>query len=92
MNQLIVIFELKKEGSARTNEFRDRIREYGKFAFLTTSSCLIWTDASASSVRDYLKLGLSSGDKLFVSKVSAPAAWLTSISQEVTDYIHKNLK
>lgn len=92
MNQLIIIFELNSDDSTRTNEFRDRIREYGMFAFLTTSSCLIWTDESASSVRDYLKLGLRTGDKLFVSKVSAPAAWLTSISQEVTDYIQKNLK
>lgn len=92
MNQLIIIFELKDQDLTLTTEFRDRIRKYKKFAFLTTHTCIIWTDETASSVRDYLKLGIRSGDKLFVSNISAPAAWLTSVSQEVTDYIHKNLK
>ena len=92
MNQLIIIFELNNLDSNRTIEFKNRIRQYKKFAFLTNNSCIIWTDNTPSSVRDYLKQGLRAGDKLFVSKVSAPAAWLTSINQEVTDFIHKNLK
>jgi hypothetical protein len=92
MNQLIIIFEFKEQDSNRTIELKNRIRKYKSFAFLTNNSCAIWTDKTASNVRDYLKSGLRSGDKLFVSSISAPAAWLTSISQEVTDYIHKNLK
>ena len=92
MNQFIIIFELKEEKSNKRVEVRDRIRELKKFAFLTKYSCLVWTDKSPSEVRDFIKQNLNSGDIIFVSKVSSPAAWLNSVGQDVTDYIQKNLK
>jgi len=92
MNQLIIVFEFKNETSEKANHFRDMIREYGKFAFVTKRACLIWTDQSPANVRDNLKTHLDSGGKIYVGITAAPSAWLTSVGQEVTDYIKKNLK
>lgn len=92
MNQLIIIFEFLPENNQKQIPFKDMIRKYGKFAFVTSNACIIWTDDTAAMVRDNLKTGLGLGDKIFVGGTSAPAAWLTSVGQEVTDYIQKNLK
>lgn len=92
MNQLIIIFEFEEPDSERTIELRNRIREYKSFAFLTNNSCLIWAEDTAANVRDNLKIGFKPKDRIFVSVVSAPAAWLTSLGQDVTDYIQKKLK
>ncbi len=92
MNQLIVIYEQKEKDSNSLNDFILRIKGYKYYAFPTKNSCIIWTENSVVSVRDHLNTFLKSGDKLFVSKVSAPAAWLNSVSQDTTDYIKSNLK
>jgi hypothetical protein len=62
------------------------------FAFITNNPCIIWTEETAVMVRDKLKSGLTAGDKLYVGKTNAPAAWLSSISEEVTNYLQQNLK
>lgn len=92
MRQLIIIFEFQQSNSYKLNSFKDLIRRYTRFAFLTNDSCIVWTDDTPAVVRDKLKNGLGPGDKIFVGIVSAPAAWVTSIPQEVTDYLQKNLK
>lgn len=92
MRQIIIIFEFQRLSSFRVAPFKDMIRKYGSYAFVTNNSCVVWTNATTVSVRDYLMTGIGSGDKLFVSEISAPAAWTNSISKEVSDYIIKNLK
>ncbi|MEN9442562.1 MAG: hypothetical protein RLZ33_2639 [Bacteroidota bacterium] len=92
MNQLIIVFEFKNPTIEKKNVLRDKIREYGKYAFLMDNACIIWTDQTAVSVRDNLNKNLVSGDKIYVGGTSAPAAWLTSFSQEVTDYLKANLE
>lgn len=92
MRQLIVIFEFKDSNLSRLATFKDMLRKYGSYAFITSGSCIIWTNDTAATVRDNLKLGIIVGDKIFVGEVKAPAAWVTSVSQEVTDYLQKNLK
>lgn len=92
MNQLIVIFEFADSNLSLVAPFKDMIRKYGSYAFITNNSCVIWTNDSAATVRDSLKLGIRTGDKIFVGSISAPAAWVTSVAQEVTDYLQKNLK
>lgn len=92
MRQIIIVFEFQALSAFRVAPFKDMIRKYGSYAFVTNNSCIIWTDATTVSVRDYLMAGINSGDKLFVSEVSAPAAWTNSIAKEVSDYIIKNLK
>ncbi|GGG30050.1 hypothetical protein GCM10011344_33690 [Dokdonia pacifica] len=92
MNQLIIVFEFKNPTLEKKNTLRNEIREYGKFAFLMDNACIIWTEETAANVRDNLKKNLISGDKIYVGTTSAPSAWLTSFSQDVTDYLKKNLK
>lgn len=92
MKQLIVIFEFKASNLSRLASFKDMLRKYNGYAFVTAGSCIIWTNDTAVMVRDNLKTGIGVGDKIFVGEVKAPAAWVTSVSQEVTDYLQKNLK
>jgi len=92
MIQLVIIFEFLPENIQKQLPFKDMIRKFGKFAFVTDNSCIIWTDDNAAMVRDKLKPGLGVGDKLFVGGTSAPAAWVIEIGQQVTDYLQKNLK
>lgn len=92
MRQLIIIFEFKPDNIVKQIPFKDKIRKYGKFAFISNNACIIWTDDTAAMVRDNLREGLGIEDRLFVGGTSAPAAWLTSVGQEVTDYLQKNLK
>jgi hypothetical protein len=92
MNQLIIIFEFVEETPEKINSFRDRIRGFGMYAFVSQRACLVWTEQTAANVRDNLKAHLSTTDKLYVGTTSAPSAWLTSVGQDVTDYIKKNLK
>lgn len=92
MNQLIIIYEFSPENQHKLLPFKDMIRRYEKFAFVSNNACIIWTDLTAVLVRDNLKTALDTTDKLYVGTTSAPAAWLTSVGQEVTDYLHNNLK
>ena len=92
MNQLIVIFELKDSNFYRIASLKDMLRKYNGYAFISSGACIIWTNDTASIVRDKLKNLIGSGDKLFVGEVSGPAAWVPSIAQEVTDYLKKHLK
>jgi hypothetical protein len=92
MNQIIIIYEFQNENTEKVISFKKMIREYGSYAFITQNSCMIWTTATVVNVRDYLISGMNIGDKLFVSIVSAPAAWSGGINQEVANYIIKNLK
>jgi hypothetical protein len=92
MSQLIIIFEFKNPTLEKKNTLKNEIREYKKFAFLMDNACIIWTEDSAATVRDNLKKNLVFGDKIYVGETSAPAAWLTSFSEEVTNYLKANLK
>lgn len=93
MRQLIVIFEFKDSNDlSKLIAFKDILRKYGSYAFVTGGSCIIWTEDTAVMVRDNIKSGIGLGDKIFVGEIKAPAAWVTSVSQEVTDYLQKNLK
>ena len=92
MKQLIIIFEFQQANSSKLLPFRDLLRKYSNYAFLTTNSCIIWTSDAPATVRDNLKSGVGTDDKLFVGVITAPAAWTLSIGQVVTDYVRKNLK
>ena len=92
MNQLIIIFEFLNENFEKTVTFKKMLRDYGSFAFITSNSCLIWTESSVVNVRDYLMTGMNVGDKLFISDISAPAAWSGGLNKEVATYIINNLK
>lgn len=92
MRQLIIVFEFQASNQHKALSLKELIRQYGKYAFITNNSCIIWTNDTDVIVRDHLKSALGLGDKIFVGKIGAPAAWVTSIPQEVTDYLKENLK
>jgi hypothetical protein len=92
MRQIVIIFEFQTINILKINPFKDMIRKYGNYAFVTSGSCVIWTDSTSVQVRDFLLSGLGNGDKLFVAEISAPAAWSTTISKDVAEYVIKNLK
>ncbi len=58
MKQLIVIFEFKEANLAKLALFKDMLRKYGSYAFITNSTCIIWTNDTAVMVRDNLKTGI----------------------------------
>lgn len=91
MRALIVIYEFQNNIINNRRLFEDRIRLYGRYAFLTNNSCIIFTNATVVSVRDYLNEVLNVGDKIYVGETSAPAAW-DSLSNDVSDYVRRNLK
>lgn len=92
MKQFIIIFEFLPSNNYRIEPFKDMLRKLGGFAFTTNNSCIVWANSTAVEIRDSLLPGLGVGDKLYVGETSAPAAWTSSISKEVSDYIIKNLK
>ena len=90
MKQLIIIYELLSSNLNEKTLFENMIRKYDNYAFLSNNACIIWTDTTPVNVRDYLLQGLRNKDKIFVSEISAPAAW-NNISKEVSEYIIKYL-
>jgi hypothetical protein len=92
MKQIIIIFEFQQGNIYKMAPFKDMIRKYGAYAFITNNSCIIWTNATVVNVRDNLMTGLGSGDKLYVGETKSPAAWTNTIGKEVSDYVIKNLK
>ena len=92
MKQFIIIFEFANANDVKIDPFKDMIRSYQKFAFITNNTCIIWTESTAVIIRDFLKAGIGQSDKLFVADISAPAAWTNSVSKQVSEYIIRNLK
>lgn len=92
MKQFIIIFEFANTADPKIIPFKDMIRTYQKFAFVTNNTCIVWTESTAVLIRDYLKTGIGLSDKLFVADISAPAAWTNSVNKQVSEYIIKNLK
>lgn len=94
MKQFIIIFQFQPLSFAKVAPFKDMIRAYGSYAFVSDNSCVIWSNSlttTAVGIRDYLKTGMGSNDKLFVAEISAPAAW-SALETNVSDYLVKNLK
>jgi hypothetical protein len=85
----IIIFELVSENQPN-DEFVASIRSTKVWAKISGTTYLIKTNESATELRDRLKRFLNKNDKLFVSYVAPPAAWL-GYSEEVTKWIKENL-
>lgn len=72
------------------NALIETIEGYKTRAKIQKSVWLIVTSDSATEIGDRLKQYLDENDKLFVAKVSAPAAWL-GCKQSITDWLMKHL-
>ena len=87
----IVTYDLKGETtSERYNQLIELIKEEGVWACLGGSSYLIESMHTAVELRDKYNRVLNRDDMLFVSVVSAPAAW-RGYSQQVTDWIKQKM-
>jgi hypothetical protein len=92
MKQIIIVYDLQFSLINRRKVLEDKIRTYGQYAFVTSNACIIFTTSTVFDVRNNLMIELGIGDKLFVSEVSAPAAWTNSIDKRVSDYLIACLK
>lgn len=89
MNTYIITYDLSDPGQDY-NALIERIEGYGTWAKIQQSVWLIVTSDTATEITDCLKQYLDENDKLFVAKVSAPAAWF-GYQQSVTDWLIKHL-
>ena len=85
----IVSYDLSIPGQ-RYEDISALIRKEGSWARLGGSAYLIESEKSAVELRDTFKVMLDKNDKLYVGKVTAPAAW-TGMSEGVSEWIKKRL-
>ena len=88
-NVFIIIYELSNP-SSNYDRLGNLIRSQNAWARLGSSVYIIETTETAIQVRDKLIKVLNMGDKLYVGKVGAPAAW-TGISEEVSMWLKNKL-
>lgn len=87
----IVTYDLKGETiSERYNRLIELIKEEGVWACLGGSTYLIESVRTPVELRDRYNTVLNRDDMLYVSQVSAPAAW-RGYSQQVTDWIKEKM-
>ena len=89
-NIYIVSYDLSDPGQ-RYDELISKIKESSAWAKLGGSSYLLKSNKEPTTLRDYDQQSLDSTDKLYIGKVSAPAAWC-GMPQDVSDWIRKQLK
>ena len=89
MNVYIVTYDLINPNKNH-NLLSSKIRSHEYWAKLGYSVYLVATEASAVELRDKLKCSLDKNDKLFVAKITVPAAW-TNHSSEVSNWIKQYL-
>ena len=85
----IISYDLCKP-TQRYEELIEAIKHYPRWACLGGSAYLIETEQSHVEVRDNLGHYIDGNDKLFVGRVSAPAAW-NGMANEVSEWIKNRL-
>jgi len=63
------------------------IQAYGAYCHLQKSVWLIVSEVEAAVIRENLKRYLDSNDKLFIAKVSAPAAWTENHGDKISEWL-----
>ncbi|MBQ8672673.1 MAG: hypothetical protein IJ511_01240 [Bacteroides sp.] len=87
----IVTYDLQQDDSGeRYEKLLELIKDGSAWARLGGSSYLIDCEDEPSVLRDKFKAVLKNGDKLYVGRVSAPAAWI-GMPEEVGNWIIKKL-
>ena len=89
MQTYIVTYDLAEPGQ-RYNKLIELIKSEYAWAKIGYSAFIVKSNASHTELRDRYKQVLDSNDKLFVSAVSAPAAWY-GLSDEVSKWLNNNL-
>ena len=91
MSQTFIIsYDLSQPGQ-NYEELLKIIKSFSAWAKLGGSAYVILTTKSHIEIRDHLQTVLDSNDKLFVGKVSAPAAWY-GLGTDVSNWLRDKLK
>lgn len=90
MNTYLISYDLISPGQKYT-ELGKIIRSFPNWAKVLESTWIVKSPLTCKEVRDKLLAALDSNDKLLVISASAPAAWTTSIEDEVSNWLKKNL-
>lgn len=86
----IVSYDLVEPGQ-RYEDLINLIKQERSWARLGGSAYLVESSLTAVELRDRYKEALDGNDKLYVGKVSTPAAWY-GLSDQVSGWIKDNLK
>ncbi len=86
----IVSYDLIEPGQKYENLI-NLIKQDGKWARLGGSAYLVDSDSTAVELRDRFKTVLDGNDKLYVGRVTIPAAWL-GMSEGVSKWIKEKLE
>lgn len=86
----IITFSLKNPG-INQQELIKHIKTAKVWANLGTSAFLVYTDKTASEIRDILLKFLKLGDKIYVGLLDESAAWY-GLGDEVSNWIRNNQK
>ena len=86
----IITYDLSNPGRNYESLLK-RIKSYPSWARLGGSSYLVFTDKTATEIRDNLIPSLDSNDKLYVGIMGASAAWI-GLASEVSNWIKNNQK
>ena len=89
LKSYIIVYDLLKPG-ANYNELYEAIRAYGTWGKITESCWIIVTTDSAPTIRDNLSRYLDLNDRIFVSRLSVPAAWKNPKADD--SWVKKNLE
>lgn len=89
MATYIITYDLMKPGQDYS-DLIEAIQKYKTYCHLQESVWLIVSDLSAINVRDDLKKHIDTNDKLFVAKVSSPAAWF-NLGEAMSNWLKKFL-
>lgn len=90
MNVFIISYDLNTDNVPHYDQLIEGIKSYPNYICLGGSAYLIETDESSISIRDNLKNYLKSGDKLYVGRVTSPAAWF-GMSDDASKWIKEHL-
>lgn len=85
----IISYDLCLPGQ-RYDDLIELIKKEGNWARLGGSAYLLESNKTAVEIRDLLKGALDCNDKLYVGKVTAPAAW-SGMSEKVSEWIKNKL-
>ena len=85
----IVSYDLIEPGQ-KYEELIELIKQDGKWARLGGSAYLVVSDATAVELRERYKEALNGNDKLYVGRVSTPAAWY-GMPESVSKWIKEEL-
>ena len=88
MISLIITYDLRAPGR-NYDKLYEAIKAYGKWAHITESTWFIKTSSTCAEVRDNLLMHMDSNDRLFVGKLSGPAAWQNVLCSN--DFLKQNL-